>query len=163
MTTWPEAIDDAIDMLLQQDPHCREFDRNDLASISGCLPAHISSALQMHRDKQSVGATRHIIASRGYGRQARWYILAMGKKGQKLTVGQAQHIANDLAVRAKSDIISELSPAQAMDPLVQNILDKMASTIEASVVTCVGLVEVLAEMTSRLGISPDLSNVRQAI
>jgi hypothetical protein len=141
---WAKQVDDAIDALLIKDPKMVEFTRRAVAKAMKVTPTSASQALMLHRRAQRSGATKHIAVSRGSGRGAIWLLLnGKGKKHRELTMGHAQHVANDLVRRARSDIACELEPGMMTHPIVQAVLVGMTTNIEQSVLTAARTIKAM--------------------
>lgn len=87
----------------------------------------ISGWLQEYRSAQKSKATTYRIAARGYGRNARWYVLAGPKlntlDGEGITVVHAEWIIADASARVVSDFLHELLPAADRYPGIQDRVD----------------------------------------
>jgi len=75
----------------------------------------VSGWLQEYRSAQKSKSTLYRIAARGYGRNARWYILAGpkldGVDGEGITTIHAEWVIADASNRVVSDFLHELLPA----------------------------------------------------
>jgi hypothetical protein len=159
--TWTRHVDNAIDMLLRTDPSMVQFTRRDIAKRLKISPAAASQALNIHRSAQKRGVTKHLAVSRGAGRAAIWVLLdGSGATARALTMGHAQHVANDLARRAKSDIAHELEPAMASHPIIQAVMAGMSMNIEQSVLTAARTIQAMtAVWESQANQTADLRGV----
>lgn len=132
-----EIVDDAIDryVVIMRTKHGgldpTGFQCDTLAHIAGTTREDMGHLLQQHR--QAAG-TRYVVACQGYGRAARWMILAKPGSDPKL-VRQARRdqsvwIASDMAARFDRDIRTEIDPAlrgTAADDIIKDAVDEMAA------------------------------------
>ena len=92
-----------------------------LAHLAGVPVSAMSPMLQTFRvtqakvDKDGAAVTKYVIAASGYGREARWRILAKPgsdpKVVQEARRSQTLWVARDMVKRVLSDVIHELNPS----------------------------------------------------
>jgi hypothetical protein len=144
MSWWARQVDTALDTMLSKDPTMVQFDRRSIAKVMKVSPERASQALSLHRRAQRTGHTKHVAVSRGAGRAAMWLLLNNGgSTGRALTIGHAQHVANDLARRARSDIAHELEPAMITHPIIKAVMVGMETNIEQSVLTAARTIQAM--------------------
>ena len=91
-----------------------------LAHLADVAPTEMSVMLQSYRLAQArlgengAPTTRYVIASQGYGRDARWRLLAKPdtdpKKVREARQSQMKWITQDMVRRVLSDVITEINP-----------------------------------------------------
>jgi hypothetical protein len=127
-------VDDAIDQLMLVDPNTVRFTAAELAVVGNTTVPWMSQALQVHRQAQQRGITRYVAQCRTYGPDAIWAITAGPNtpRVRRIALASAQHIANDLQMRAESDLRNELDPAALAHPVIQALLAGFGATISAA-------------------------------
>lgn len=165
--TWADVVDRCLDDLHTADPTITDFDRNDIARVMPCSARRATTSLAAHVRAQGRGPRRWTISARSYGLGTRWYILdgpgglgATLRARRALTIGHAQHIANDAANRVRTDLLRELNPAIVGHPLVQAVVVGMAKQIEMATLSAVQTIEAMnAVWESQSGEVADLRGV----
>lgn len=101
------------------------FRMRTLARLARVSVRDMGNLLQRYRLSQSGGETRYVLACRGYGRSARWSILAKpGSDPAVVRTARAQAVrwsAEDMARRFVADAIHELRPGLAATELDDRI------------------------------------------
>lgn len=93
----------------------------------------VSGWLQEYRYAQKDKSMLYRIAARGYGRNARWYILAGPKldnlDGEGIVVAHAEWIITDASARVVSDVLHEILPATDRYDGLQDRIDATVKKI----------------------------------
>jgi len=115
-----------------------------------CDDGQVSGWLQEYRYAQKAKATRYRIAARGYGRNARWYVLAGPKldtlDGEGITVVHAEWIIADASARVVSDFLHELLPAADRYPGIQARVDASIKKVNQALSGLLGDVQADKQM-----------------
>ena len=118
--SYADDIDLVLDIWDVADPGFDQFTTDEVANELGTSRDIASRMLALHRRAQKRGTTRWVANCRTYGPAATWYILGGPGRptgtAQRLSLGHAAHVANDLRRRALMDLTCELQPAAASHP-----------------------------------------------
>jgi hypothetical protein len=136
-----DALDQLVEMMRQRSIDAKGFNREIVARLGGVSPDEMSSMLQLYRQAQKVGgATKYVIAATGYGRGARWRILAKPGSDPKATQEarrqQAVWTATDAQARIVSDLMHEVFPGlrqTQIDGVIDREMEFLTDTMDTMV------------------------------
>ena len=144
MSAATDAVEDALDQYVASMGHKGVdpggFRTRTLAKMVDLEPSKMSTYLQEYRLAQARpdATTRYVIGCQGYGRDARWRILAKPGTDPKVVrlarKDQGRWIVKDAIERAMRDRLFEVNPSLAgveSDALIDSALDFATRQFEA--------------------------------
>lgn len=134
VATVERGLDRLVTLSTKRGVDVRAFNREIVARLAGVAPDDMSNLLQLYRSAQPIGGvTKYVIAAEGYGRAARWKILAKPgsdpKSVQQARLDHAAYLAKDSIERTVRDYVTEVEPALTSKQRDQVIAAAQASLL----------------------------------